>query len=371
MLNDLGGNRTGNIIIENTGPVSTTLRADSVSPLQHTTRVTLFANSNRVEVSNAITQNFGNLNTWSYSFDINSPDVWHEEVGAVIRGKLLANGGHYSPRNARYDWLTMNHFADISDGAANNFGVTVSNADDFFMKLGASTSSNLDTTTPQINVLAGGQIDGSSLGILNQGGDSYFTQRFALQTHGAFGQTAAMKFALEHQNPLVATFVDGLGRHKPALSGNYLFVCKYFEPERAALVVKAGRGWDQPRHCCQSVESGKHVRQLSFVAAAADRLCRAIDSHRDHDRSRNGVGRPIEREYKSATDTNASIENNSLAQINSKIVVRPLPTSAGMWILSARRPLSSKTWKSPRACAAFTTPNVYFWSGHRQVRSIV
>ncbi len=123
------------------------------------------------------------------------PDVWHEEVGAVIRGKLLADGGHYSPRNARYDWLTMNHFADISDGTANNFGITISNVDAFFMKLGSSTSTTLDTATPQINVLAGGQIDGPGLGISNQGGDAFFTQRFALQTHGTFDQTAAMKFA--------------------------------------------------------------------------------------------------------------------------------------------------------------------------------
>ena len=225
VLNDLGGNRSGTVVVESTGPISITLRAESNSPIQHTTRVTLFNNVNRIEVSNTITQNFGNLNTWSYSFDINSPDVWHEEVGAVIRGKLLANGGHYSPRNARYDWLTMNHFADISDGAANNFGVTISNADDFFMKLGSSTSSTFDTVTPQINVLAGGQIDGSSLGIANQGGDSLFTQRFALQTHGTFGQTAAMKFALEHQNPLIAAFVDGFGiqnRQYPAT--NYSFV---------------------------------------------------------------------------------------------------------------------------------------------------
>jgi alpha-mannosidase len=224
-INDMGGNRTGTVVVESTGPISTTMRADSASPLQHSTRVTLFANTNRIEVSNTITQNFGDLRTWSYSLNINSPDVWHEEVGAVIRGKLLANGGHYSPRNARYDWLTMNHFADVSDGAANNFGVTISNSDAFFMKLGSSTSSSLDTATPQINVLAGGQIDGPSLGIANQGGDSVFTQRFALQTHGAFNQTSAMKFALEHQNPLVATFVNGSGvqnRQYPQHSYSFL-----------------------------------------------------------------------------------------------------------------------------------------------------
>src|SRR6185436_11036960 len=136
------------------GPVSVTLRAQSASPLSHTTRVTLYRNIDRVDVSNEITQNFGSLNTWSYSFNVNSPDVWHEEVGAVIRGKLLANGGHYSPRNARYDWLTMNHFADVSDGAANNFGVTLSIADAYFMKLGSSGISSLDTSTPQINVVS-------------------------------------------------------------------------------------------------------------------------------------------------------------------------------------------------------------------------
>lgn len=129
VLNDLGGNRTGKVTIENAGAVSVTLRAESANPLPHVSRITLYRNSNRIAIENQITQNFGDVKTWSYSFDINSPDVWHEEVGAVIRGKLLANGGHYSPKNARYDWLTINHFADISDGAANNFGVTVSNAD--------------------------------------------------------------------------------------------------------------------------------------------------------------------------------------------------------------------------------------------------
>ena len=227
VLNDLGGNRSGRVIVENAGPVSVTLRAESTSPVAHTTRLTLFRNINRVEVSNEITENFGDVKTWSYSFDINSPDVWHEEVGAVIRGKLIANGGHYSPRNARYDWLTMNHFADISDGAANNFGITLSNWDDYFMKLGLSESGTLDTATPQLNVLAGGQTDGPALGIQSQGGDRYFLQRFALSSHGPFDQTAAMKFALEHQNPLVTGLINGLGtqiRQYPGNSHSFLLI---------------------------------------------------------------------------------------------------------------------------------------------------
>lgn len=225
VLNDLGGNRSGRLTVENIGAVSVTLRADSSNPLEHSTRVTFFRGSNRVDIENQITQNFGDVKTWSYSFDINSPDVWHEEVGAVIRGKLLANGGHYSPKNARYDWLTMNHFADMSDGAANNFGVTISNADAYYMKLGASTASVLDSTTPQINVLTGGQVDGASLGIPNQGGDNFFLQRFSLQTHAAFNQTAAMKFSLEHQNPLLAGTIDGFGTQTRAFpADNFSFV---------------------------------------------------------------------------------------------------------------------------------------------------
>ncbi|CAN5527247.1 hypothetical protein BH10ACI3_BH10ACI3_10570 [soil metagenome] len=225
VVNDLGGNRSGQVTIENAGPVSVTLRAVTSSPVAHTTRVTLYRDSNRVDISNEITQNFGDVKTWSYSFDINSPDVWHEEVGAVIRGKLIQNGGHYSPRNARYDWLTMNHFADITDGGSSNFGVTISNWDDYFMKLGSSSPSSLDTGTAQINVLAGGQTEGPTLGIVNQNGDSFFLQRFAVTTHGAYDQTAAMKFALEHQNPFVAAMIDGTGAQaRPYPATNFSFL---------------------------------------------------------------------------------------------------------------------------------------------------
>lgn len=215
-VNDLGGDRSGNVTVESTGPVSTTLMAYSESPVRHITRVTLFRGINRIDITNEIIENFTDVKTWNYSFDINSPDMWHEEVGAVIRAKLLANGGHYAPRNARYDWLTMNHFADISDGSTNNFGVTISNWDNMFMKYGDSELNTLDTTRPQINILVGGQTSGPTLGIPDQGGDSYFLQRFALSTHGAFDQTTAMKFSLEHQNPLVAGMIEGTGTQSRA-----------------------------------------------------------------------------------------------------------------------------------------------------------
>lgn len=205
-INDLGG-LGGSLTVENVGPVSVTLRANSINPYTLASRITLTRGSNRIEIQNNIMQNFSDTLTWGYSFNINSPNVWHEEVGAVIRAKRLADGGHYSPRNARYDWLTINHFADVSGGGV---GVTLSNADAYYMKLGSSTHNQFDTATPQLNILAGGQVDGPNLGIPDQGGDSRFLQRFALQTHDAFNQTSAMKFSLEHQNPFVTHAVIGM-----------------------------------------------------------------------------------------------------------------------------------------------------------------
>jgi alpha-mannosidase len=137
--------------------------------------------------------------------------VWHEEVGAVLKANLLDSGGHYSPVMSRLDWLSLNHFAAMSDSTG--AGVTLSNADCAFMKLGASSIakgvSTLDAVTPQISVLAGGQVDGGKLGIPRQGGDAYFLQRFALTTHRQFDAARSMRFALEHQNPLRAGVVTG------------------------------------------------------------------------------------------------------------------------------------------------------------------
>jgi hypothetical protein len=43
----------------------------------------------------------------------------------------------------------------------------------------------------------------------DQGGDDHFLQRFALRSHNGYDPVLAMKFALEHQNPLSAGRVDG------------------------------------------------------------------------------------------------------------------------------------------------------------------
>ena len=168
-INDLGA-ASGSLAVENAGPVSVTLRATSSSPLAHTTRITLTRGSDRVAIQNEITQNFGGEQEWRFSFNEPSPEVRHEEVGAVLLAKLTTQGGAYSPTNARYDYLTLNHFADMS--GSDGTGVTLSNADAYFMRIGNSTVQTLDTATPQLSVLAGGSLRPSNP-IVNQAGDSY------------------------------------------------------------------------------------------------------------------------------------------------------------------------------------------------------
>ncbi|MEW6285752.1 MAG: glycoside hydrolase [Chloroflexota bacterium] len=204
-INDLGP-ASGKLTVEHAGAVSATLLASADSPLAHETRITLFRDIDRIEIRNDIVQNFNAAATWGFGFALPNPDVHHEEVGAVLRARLTTDGGHYSPRNARYDWLTLNHFVDVSGEGA---GVTLSNADCYFMKVGNSTVENLDTSTPQVSVLVGGN-DLNGGGVLgDQGGDEHFLQRFALRPHGGYDPVSAMKFALEHQNPLTAGRVAG------------------------------------------------------------------------------------------------------------------------------------------------------------------
>lgn len=205
MLNDLAANSTEGeaLKIENQGPVSVTLRARSSAGVEHDSRITLYRHSDRVDIHNDITANFASVRHWAFSFNLTEPTVRSEEVGAINVNRTQSQGGHYADRNARYDYITVNHFADISQGGAGR-GVTLSNPDLAFARLGKSAPAELDTTTPQINMLAGGQVDGSALGIRGQNGQRYFTQRFALRPHAGYDAVAAMRFALEHQNPLVA-----------------------------------------------------------------------------------------------------------------------------------------------------------------------
>lgn len=217
-LNDLAPNADAGepLVVENAGPVSVTLRARSDSGLAHTTAITLYRDSDRVDIRNEITENFSDIRHWAFSVNVADPAVRTEEVGAINLNKLASQGGAYAETHARYDYVTLNHFADIADGTGSK-GLTLSNADLAFAKLGRSTPDRLDTATPQLNALAGGQIDGRGLGIRGQNGATYFLQRFALRPHGGYDQVAAMRFALEHQNPFVTgALLGGPGGPFPA-----------------------------------------------------------------------------------------------------------------------------------------------------------
>jgi alpha-mannosidase len=221
----------GKIELESNGPVSVTIKVTMDQPLKRITRITLYQGIQRIDFNNEILEGFDQVLTWAYSFNLDFPDTWHEEIGAILRCKLLDTGGHYAGRNARYDWLTLNHFVDMSDGEV---GISLSNADCSFMQLGQSTVNYLDDRTSQVKVLAGGQVDGPQLGIPNQGGNTYFRQRFALQPHAGFDPGASMRFALEHQNPLCTGKVNGNG---PLPEFNYSF-CAINDPDVIVWALK-------------------------------------------------------------------------------------------------------------------------------------
>lgn len=207
-VNDLGTHAatgSGTPIVESNGPVSVTIYISTTTAPARNTRITLFKDIGRIEIDNQITQNFSATKTWANAFNIANREVWHEETGAVIRAKLTSHGGHYATNNARYDWSTLNHFASVND-TVTNYGISLSNQDCYFMKIGNSTAATLDESTATLNVLAGGKIDGASgvpMGISAQGGDAIFNQRFAITTHTAYSAAAEMKKALEHQDSLI------------------------------------------------------------------------------------------------------------------------------------------------------------------------
>lgn len=224
-LNDFqsGDPSSGNQVIwETPGPVSGTISCSSNSPYPHTTEITFYRDIPRIDISNHIRQNPGNLETtFSFPINVDNPVVWHEEIGAVIKAKLESNGGHYANQNARYDWQSANHFVHIGNEAR---GMTISNQGSHFFKLGNSTIEALDESSREVKFLASGKVAYGTIGINNQGGDTSFLYKYALQSHvGDFDQTASMKMAMEHQHPF-ATGIVGGGNDYPETSFSFLSI---------------------------------------------------------------------------------------------------------------------------------------------------
>ena len=209
-FNDLGTTQLDEgepLVIENAGPVSVTLKAVSNNPILHTVRITLFSDCKKIDIENTIDENFKDLKTWAFSFDLANPTTRHEELGAILTAKKENNGGHYTIQNGRYDWLTFNHFAQMSEP---NYEVVLSNQDCSFFKLGSSTPDSLWEQSAQLQALAGGQTDGEKLGIPAQNGETKFLYQFALTSRSSVSkESTAMMFALAHQNPLVTAMIMG------------------------------------------------------------------------------------------------------------------------------------------------------------------
>ncbi len=205
-IHDIGSG-SGSVQLERSGPVSTTLRISSSGSPAHETRVTLYKGVDRIDIEGLVTQNFSSNVGYTSIFNLAGASIRHEEVGRIARVARAASGGDYADQNTRTDYLTFNHFVDLSTPVR---GVTVSNWDSPFFKPGLSTVAVLDTS-PRIRAVVGMQVDGVDFGIPNQGGDTRFLHRFALRTHGPYDPAAAMRLALEHQNPLVATPATGGG----------------------------------------------------------------------------------------------------------------------------------------------------------------
>jgi len=203
-LNDIGSG-AGTPVPENVGPVSATLFIDAGGSPSHRSRVTLYGGIDRVDIDNEVTAGFGNNTvTYGFGFNLTGATTRHEEVGAIATAKLASQGGSYADQNGRYDYLTMNHFVDLSDAQR---GITLSNWDSPFFKLGGSSGGTLDASSSLISALVGARIDG--LGASSQGGDTYFRNRYALWPHASYDQSASMRTALGHQNPFQTGIVTG------------------------------------------------------------------------------------------------------------------------------------------------------------------
>ncbi len=199
-------NTFGSFTVTNSGPVSISVDISSNAFIDHKTEITVFKSIPRIEINNTETENFGGdslCTTFSFNTStITSPTIWHEENGAIINAKRVSHGGHYADQQARYDWLTLNHFAAISSNG--NYGATLSNEDCYFMQTGNSTPQTLDENTARVKVLVGGRVNGH--GMTDE--DVLFNQSYAISSFNSYSAPASMKSALEHQNGFISTQIN-------------------------------------------------------------------------------------------------------------------------------------------------------------------
>lgn len=204
-------------------------------PYKHHTWIRFYSDDPRIDIKNKVLENFKDSLYYTFDMNIENPEVWHEEIGAVIKAKLSSEGGHYADKRARYDHLSFNHFLWMGN---DNQGMIISNLDCPFFRLGNSIPRKLDSGSSTIHALVGGMID-DKRGIYELGGDSVFVSHFSLlPAAGPFDQTKAMRFALEHQNPLVQGTIFAEGNK--ALPGKEFSLLKTTDPNVLLWGLKPG-----------------------------------------------------------------------------------------------------------------------------------
>jgi MYXO-CTERM domain-containing protein len=196
----------GAVRVVESGPVSVSLEVDVATAPRHRTRVTLHRGSDRVEIRNVIDEGFSDTVGYGFDFALQNQVMHHEEVGAVLRVGRQRDGGDYADTGTRTDFLTLNHFVDLSEARQ---GVTLSSRDSQFFRAGQSDVATLDTATPSVFAVVGMQVDGRHLGIPDQGYDTRFVADFSLRAHTGYDAAEAMRFGLDDHTPLSATRVSG------------------------------------------------------------------------------------------------------------------------------------------------------------------
>ncbi len=206
-LNDFGSGTAGAPVAENVGPVSATIRVDVSGTPSRRVRVTLVAGVDRVEIDDEILANYTAPSHYRFDVGMTAPQIRFEEVGAIARPGLAAQGGDFLA-GTRADYMTLNHFASFTDAT---YTITLSSWDAMAMRVGNSTPTAFDLPTSTVSVLATG--NPSNAQFTDQGGDTYFRHRFALRgAAGAYSGSDAMRTSLAHQTPLRAV---ALARNGP------------------------------------------------------------------------------------------------------------------------------------------------------------
>jgi Glycosyl hydrolases family 38 C-terminal beta sandwich domain len=162
-------------------------------------RITLIKDVDRVEIDDEILASYASASHYRFDVGMAAPQIRFEEVGAIARPGLAAQGGDFLA-GARADYMTLNHFASFTDAS---YSITLSSWDAMAMRVGNSTPSSFDLPTSTVSVLATG--NPSNAEFTDQGGDAYFRNRFALRgAPGAYSGPDAMRTSLAHQTPLRA-----------------------------------------------------------------------------------------------------------------------------------------------------------------------